>query len=67
MAPLQMLMAENHKETISFQIIESPEFPQILGYTWLCNTQSEHSLSLFSDLAEVPEVYLDLKEVFSKT
>lgn len=78
MASLQMLMAENHKESISFLIIESPEFPQILGYPWLC----KHNLHIdclsllpassplqsleFSDLSGVPEVYLDLSKTWAK-
>lgn len=33
---LQMLMEGSQKETISCLIIESPQFPLIVGYPWLC-------------------------------
>lgn len=94
--PLSLSMSGNHNESISFLIIDSPQYPLILGYPWLCKhnpqmdwvtgkvlawslaCQSSCLLSLpaspkfanspseFPDLSMVPEVYLDLKEVFNK-
>lgn len=94
--PLSLSISGNHFESISFLIIDSPQYPLILGYLWLCkhnpqvdwvtgkvlawslacqsscllsplaSSKFANSLSEFPDLSMVPEVYLDLKEVFNK-
>ncbi len=33
--PVQMLLSDNHHETITFHVLDSPRIPLILGYPWL--------------------------------
>ncbi|KAF7648310.1 hypothetical protein LDENG_00158670, partial [Lucifuga dentata] len=34
-SPVQLLLSGNHHETLQFHILQSPQLPLILGYSWL--------------------------------